>query len=180
MFYFILYTKLERERTGRRREWKQQKSEQDGQVEHWGTRNPVPVLFQRVLMQSEAQIGRLLLLQQDHAGGGKSAGRKTENKNLRVFGQGGVEILQMSVRWKPVTGSKAVKPKLICKVDFCHPLPKSCWNSQCRTSPTSTGPVPPIPTYLFFLVFFSAALSPALIKGGKIMALINAIGKLNK
>lgn len=57
-------------------------------------------------MHSEAEIGRLLLLQQDHAGGGKSAGRKTENKNLRVFGQGGVEILQMSVRQKPVTGSK--------------------------------------------------------------------------
>lgn len=58
-------------------------------------------------MDSEAEIERLLLLQQEHSGGGKSAGRKTENKILRVFGQGGVEIVQLSVRQKLKTAFKS-------------------------------------------------------------------------
>lgn len=125
------------------------------------TETPVPALFQRLLMDSEAEIRKLLLLQQDHAGGGKQQGEK-QKKNRRVFEQGGVEILQMSVRQKLVTASKQQNQNLFTKLT-CHPLPKSCWNSP-GPAPTSPGPVP---TYLFFLVFFSAALSPVLIKEGK-------------
>lgn len=69
----------------------------------------MPILFQRLLRDSEAETGRFLLPQQDHAGGGKPAGRKTEDKIWRVFGQGGVEILQLSVRQKLETAFKKLK-----------------------------------------------------------------------
>lgn len=44
------------------------------------TETPVPALFQRLLMDSEAEIRKLLLLQQDHAGGGKQQGEKQKKK----------------------------------------------------------------------------------------------------
>lgn len=61
-------------------------------------------LFKIHLMNFEAKIGRFLLLKQYHVEIGQSVGRKAEDKKFGVFGQGGVEILQMSVIQMPVTG----------------------------------------------------------------------------
>lgn len=76
-------------------------------------------LFKTHLMNFEAEIGRFLLLRQDHVDIEPSAGRKAEDKKkLRILEQGGVEIFQMSVTQITVTGYKQQNQNSVCNPAF--------------------------------------------------------------